>query len=51
MKSLKKHFIKDESEGITAYEKALKKVKGREKETYKKILPDEKKHLKEIKKI
>lgn len=49
--SLKKHFIKDEKEGISAYEKALNKVKGREKETYKKILPDEKKHLKAIKKI
>lgn len=51
MKTLKKHFIKDESEGITAYEKALKKVKGKEKQTYKRILPQEKHHLQEIKKI
>ena len=49
--SLKKHFIKDEKEGINAYEKALNKVKGREKATYRKILPDERKHLKAIKQI
>ena len=51
MSKLKKHFIKDESEGITAYEQALKKVKGVEKKVYKKILPDEKKHLQELKQI
>jgi rubrerythrin len=49
--SLKKHFIKDEKEGISAYEKALNKAKGREKKVYKKILPQEKHHLQELKEI
>ena len=42
---------KDEKKGIKEYEKDIKVSKGREKETYKKILPDEKKHLKELKQI
>jgi len=51
-KLTRKHsFLKDEAKGITEYEKALQKAKGREKSTYKHILPDEKRHLKEIKKI
>ena len=45
------HFKKDESKGIKEYKGAIKKSKGREKETYKKILSDEKKHLKALKKI
>jgi len=48
---LVKHFEKDESEGIKDYEKAIKKTKGREKQVYKKILPQEKHHLRELKKI
>ena len=46
-----KRFKKDEKKGIKEYQEAEQKSKGREKATYKKILPDEKKHLKELKKI
>lgn len=44
-------FKKDEKEGIKSYKKAIKRSKGEEKETYKEILPDEKKHLEELKEI
>jgi len=46
-----KAFKKDEKEGISSYKKAIKRSKGEEKETYQEILPDEKKHLKELKEI
>lgn len=46
-----KAFKKDEKEGISSYKKAIKRSKGEEKETYKKILPDERKHLEELKEI
>lgn len=42
---------KDEAKGIKEYQQDIKKSKGKERETYKKILPDEKKHLKELKEI
>jgi rubrerythrin len=44
-------FLIDEKESVTKYTKAIKKTKGVEKETYKEILPDEKKHLHELKEI
>ena len=44
-------LVKDEKEGVSKYSKAIKKAKGEEKETYKEILPDEKKHLHELKEI
>ena len=44
----KLHFEKDEAEGIRDYRQAIKKSKGKERETYKKILPQERKHLKEV---
>lgn len=47
----KTFFEKDERKGIKEYSKALEKAKGKEKKTYKKILPDEKKHLKLLKNI
>ena len=47
----KKYFTKDEKEGIEKYEEAEHKAKGKEKQTYEKILPEEKKHLKLIKRI
>ena len=46
-----KFFKKDEKEGIEHYKKAIKVAKGKERDTYKKILPQEKKHLQDIKKI
>jgi rubrerythrin len=42
---------KDEEKGIKEYKQDIKKSKGKEKDTYKKILPDEIKHLKELKQI
>ena len=47
----KKAFLKDEKEGIKEYKQAIKKSKGNEKGIYKKILPDERKHLGMIKRI
>lgn len=44
-------FEKDEVKGINEYKKAIHESKGKEKATYKKILPQEKKHLKKLKKI
>jgi len=44
----KMSFKKDESKGIEEYEKAIKESKGKEKKTYKKILPQEENHLQEI---
>jgi len=44
-------FQKDEAKGIKEYEEAERKAKGKEKETYKEILPDERKHLKKINNI
>jgi len=46
-----KSFKKDEEKGIKEYEKAINKSKGKEKETYKEILPQEEKHLQKIRKI
>ena len=42
---------KDEKKGIKEYELDIKRSKGKERETYKKILPDEKKHYKLLNKI
>ena len=47
----KNAFEKDEKEGISEYEKAIKESSGKEKSAYKEILPDEKKHLSKISKI
>ena len=47
----KKRFEKDEKEGIHEYKKAINESKGRERRTYKSILPEEKEHLSKIKKI
>ena len=48
----RKHtFLKDERKGIKEYKESINKSKGREKSTYKQILPDEQKHLKELKRI
>jgi len=47
----KLNFKKDEAEGIEEYKKAIKESKGKEKDTYEKILPQEEHHLKEIKSI
>ena len=47
----KASFAKDEKEGIKGYKQAIKKSTGKEKSTYKSILPEEKKHLAKIKKI
>ena len=44
-------FKKDEKTGIREYRHEIKKSSGKEKEVYKKILPDEKKHYKLLKKI
>lgn len=44
-------MIKDESQGIKEYSEAVRESRGRAKKTYKQILPDEKKHLKELKKL
>jgi len=41
----------DESKGIKEYKQDIKKSKGKERETYKEILPDEKKHLKLLKQL
>ena len=50
-KALKKKFEKDEREGIHQYETAIKRTKGRERKTYRQILPQEKQHLRKIEKI
>lgn len=47
----KKHFEKDEREGIKDYKKAINVSKEKEKKTYKHILPEEKHHLNLLKKI
>ena len=47
----KKRFEKDEREGIHEYKKAITVSKGREQGTYRRILPQEKQHLKKIEKI
>ena len=44
-------FEKDERKGIKEYKKAKKEAEGKEKKTYEKILPEEEKHLKKLKKI
>ena len=41
----------DEIKGIKEYKQDIKKSKGKERETYKEILPDEKKHLKLLKQL
>jgi rubrerythrin len=46
-----KPFIKDEKKGIHEYKKAISKSVGEEKRTYKKILPDEEKHLSMLKRV
>ena len=45
------HFEEDEEKGIKDYKRAIEKAKGRERKVYKEILPQERKHLKKIKKI
>lgn len=47
----KMRFEKDERKGIKEYKKAKKEAEGKEKKTYEKILPEEEKHLKKLKKI
>lgn len=44
-------FEKDERAGIKEYKKAIKRSTGKEKKTYQSILPQEKSHLRRIKKI
>lgn len=44
-------FKKDETKGIKEYRSAIKSSSGREKKTYKKILPQEEHHLKELKQV
>ena len=46
-----KAFKIDEKKGISEYKSAIKKTKGQERSLYKKILPDEKKHLHELKEL
>jgi rubrerythrin len=47
----KRRFIKDEEEGINEYKKAIKESKGKEKEVYKAILPQEQEHLSKLKNL
>jgi hypothetical protein len=47
----KMHFEKDEKEGIKEYGRAIKKSHGKERGTYKEILPEEKEHLNKLRKI
>jgi rubrerythrin len=47
----KMSFEKDEREGIKEYKQAINKSKGRERSIYKRILPQEKRHLREIESI
>jgi len=44
-------FKKDEKMGIHEYTKEIQRSRGKEKKTYSKILPDEKKHYKLLKEI
>ena len=47
----KKHFEEDEEKGIKEYKGAIRKSEGKEKRTYKRILPQEKHHLALLKKM
>ena len=44
-------FKKDETKGIHEYKQAITKSSGKEKSTYKKILPQEEHHLRELKQV
>ena len=47
-KALRNRMIKGEDEAISSYSKGIKKSKGKEKEVFKHILPEEKNHKKEL---
>ena len=51
MMKRKSSFEKDESAGIKEYKRAIRQSKGRERQIYERILPQEEHHLKEIKEI
>ena len=42
-------MLKDEQTGIKEYGRAIKKTKGKDRKTYKEILPDEKRHARKLK--
>ena len=51
-KALRKKFlIEDEHEAIEGYRKRIPKAEGHEKKIYQHILPEEKRHIKELKTI
>lgn len=48
---LKGTFVADEKKAVKDYARAIKESSGKERATYKHILPDEKEHLSELRKL